>query len=56
MEPKTVYGDGHSEVVVDAENVTIWSEEGQSMVCLSRRAFEEAVLGYQRLRERAEEA
>ncbi len=51
---QTIYGDGHHEVVVGAERVCIWDRDKQSLVDMSRAAFREVVIGWDRLREREE--
>jgi hypothetical protein len=46
--PKVIYGDGTSEVAVSEQSVMISNEDG-AMVVLSRSAFREIVLGWERL-------
>ncbi len=53
MEEKTtIYGDGTQTVYVYGGNVTII--DGEDSVCLSREAFREVVIGWERFLQREE--
>ena len=51
MEARTIYGDGVHEVVVDDENVTVLGADGNPLFKISRAAFREIVLGWERVLE-----
>lgn len=52
MEPKTIYGDGETFVRVDDESVTLTDDDGAVTIVLSRAAFREVVIGWERLLDR----
>ena len=52
-EDRTIYGDGQHEVTVSPTEVMI--AEGDQLVIMSRAAFREVLLGYERLLQQEDE-
>jgi hypothetical protein len=52
-EDRTIYGDGQHEVTVSPTEVMI--AEGDQLVIMSRAAFREVMLGYERLLQQEDE-